>query len=71
MRYLNLLRSVVNAARTSSFPRKDALDVVTLSNSAGADGENSFALGGVDKLTRDQMIGAAGELFLNIKGGSH
>jgi hypothetical protein len=69
-KYLNLLRSVVNAARTSSFPRNDTLDVATLSISAGADGE-AFSLGGVDKPTRDKLIGAAGELFVSINGKSH
>ncbi|KAJ0422940.1 hypothetical protein BJY00DRAFT_299903 [Aspergillus carlsbadensis] len=61
--YLGLLRSVVNAARTTPFPRKETLDMATLSDFAGTASE-TFSLRGVDKSTRDTLIGAAGELFV-------
>ncbi|KAL2866124.1 uncharacterized protein BJX67DRAFT_372785 [Aspergillus lucknowensis] len=61
--YLNLLRSVVTAARTSPFPRNESPHAGTLSDSTGAD-NGTFPLRGLDKPTRDKLIGAAGELFV-------
>ncbi|KAL3459177.1 hypothetical protein BJX64DRAFT_265188 [Aspergillus heterothallicus] len=61
--YLSLLRKVVNAARASSFPTKESLDMSAISHFARTNIE-AFPLSGVDKPTRDKLIGAAGELFV-------
>lgn len=63
--YLALLRKVVNAARASSFPSRGSFDMTALTGSLDPYNE-PFQLHGLDKPSRDILIGAAGELFVSI-----
>ncbi|KAH3395487.1 hypothetical protein KXV81_002967 [Aspergillus fumigatus] len=61
--YAAILRRVVTAARTTTFPSKGAFNMTALSDSLGP-GNEPFQLRAIDKLSRDKLIGAAGELFV-------
>ncbi|EAW19928.1 uncharacterized protein NFIA_095480 [Aspergillus fischeri NRRL 181] len=61
--YLTILRSVVNVARTSTFPSRGSFNMTALTDSLDP-GNEPFQLRGIDKLYRDKLIGAAGELFV-------
>ncbi|KAF4212811.1 hypothetical protein CNMCM5878_000675 [Aspergillus fumigatiaffinis] len=61
--YVTLLRSVVNGARTSTFPSRGSFNMTALTDSLDL-GNEPFQLRGIDKLYRDKLIGAAGELFV-------
>ncbi|KAF7179749.1 hypothetical protein CNMCM7691_008799 [Aspergillus felis] len=61
--YVTILRSVVNNARTSTFPSRGSFNMTALAQSLDP-GNESFQLRGIDKLYRDKLIGAAGELFV-------
>ncbi|KAL5334193.1 hypothetical protein BJX70DRAFT_378796 [Aspergillus crustosus] len=62
--YLTLLRTVVNIARTTSFPDPEAFNMAAALTAAANARGVPFQLRGPDKLTRDKLIGAAGELFV-------
>ncbi|KAL5044287.1 hypothetical protein BDW71DRAFT_199144 [Aspergillus fruticulosus] len=61
--YLTLLRTVVNIARISPLPDPEVFNTAAANAALHTAGE-PFQLRGVDKLTRDKLIGAAGELFV-------
>ncbi|KAL4958989.1 uncharacterized protein BDV14DRAFT_22393 [Aspergillus stella-maris] len=61
--YLTLLRTVVNIARISPLPDPEVFPMAAANAALHTAGE-PFQLRGVDKLTRDKLIGAAGELFV-------
>ncbi|GFF57726.1 hypothetical protein IFM61392_07789 [Aspergillus lentulus] len=61
--YVTLLRIVVNGARTSTFPSRGSFNMTALTDSLDL-GNEPFQLRGIDKLYRDKLIGAAGELFV-------
>ncbi|GFF84697.1 conserved hypothetical protein [Aspergillus udagawae] len=61
--YVTILRSVVNGARTSTFPARGSFNMTALTDSLDP-GNEPFQLRGIDKLYRDKLIGAAGELFV-------
>jgi hypothetical protein len=62
--YVTILRSVVNGARTSTFPTRGSFNMTALTDSLDP-GNEPFQLRGIDKLYRDKLIGAAGELFVS------
>jgi hypothetical protein len=62
--YVTLLRNVVNGARTSTFPSRGSFNMTALTDSLDL-GNEPFQLRGIDKLYRDKLIGAAGELFVS------
>jgi hypothetical protein len=62
--YVTLLRNIVNGARTSTFPSRWSFNMTALTNSLDL-GNEPFQLRGIDKLYRDKLIGAAGELFVS------
>ncbi|KAL4924172.1 uncharacterized protein BDV17DRAFT_301281 [Aspergillus undulatus] len=61
--YLGLLRSVVTAARASTFPSRGSFDMAALAHSLSSS-HWTFQLLGVERTLRDRMIGAAGELYV-------
>ncbi|GFF32149.1 conserved hypothetical protein [Aspergillus udagawae] len=61
--YATILRSVINGARTSTFPSRGSFNMTALTDSLDP-GNEPFQLRGIDKLYRDKLIGAAGELFV-------
>jgi hypothetical protein len=68
--YLTLLQSVVNIARTSSLPNPGASNMAAITDLLNGASE-PFQLRGLDKLTRDKLIGAAGELFVSYNHHLH
>ncbi|KAL2822753.1 hypothetical protein BDW59DRAFT_173698 [Aspergillus cavernicola] len=66
--YRRLLNNVINVARSAEFPGREPFDMPTLSQSLdglarGRDTE-TYQLRTAEKIERDKMIGAAGEVFV-------